>query len=347
MTNHKDKDIEAQFRKDAHLDLAKSDAALADIAHPLDRVKLPHHALPQLHLDKIDIKSYFCGRLVQAPFYIGAMTGGTDRADAINLALAKAAQEAGIGFAVGSQRASLAANRDMKILRKAAPDTPIIGNLGITQLAREGGFDMARRAIDSLEADAMAIHLNPLQEAAQIEGDRDWRNTADALATFIQMSNVPVIVKEVGAGLHPALAKEIHAMGAAYIDLAALGGTNWTRIETLRRDEADRALFDPFLDWGIDLVTSLTHCRETLADAKLIASGGIRHGLDVAKSLYLGAHMACAAGPFLKALEQEDGSLDAENLMNLITIWKSQVKLACFLTNSQNLQELRQIRQEY
>lgn len=343
MTNHKDKDIEAQFRKDAHLDLAKSDAALADIAHPLDRVTLPHHALPQLHLDEIDINSYFCGRAVTAPFYIGAMTGGTDRADAINLALARAAQEAQIGFAVGSQRASLAADRDMKILRKTAPDIPIIGNLGITQLARDGGFDMANRAIDSLEADAMAIHLNPLQEAAQIEGDRDWRHTADALATFIRQSNVPVIIKEVGAGIHPTLAKELHAMGAAYIDLAALGGTNWTRIETLRRDKADRALFEPFLDWGIDLVTSLTHCRETLPDAKLIASGGIRHGLDVAKSLYLGANMACAAGPFLKALEQTDASLNEKNLINVIDIWQAQIKLACFLTNSQNLQELRQI----
>ena len=347
MTNHKDKDIEAQYRKDAHLDLAKTDAALANITHPLDRVRLPHYALPQLHLDKIDIKSYFCGRLVKAPFYIGAMTGGTDRADAINLALAEAAQEAGIGFAVGSQRASLAADRDMKPLRKAAADIPIIGNLGITQLARAGGFDMAKRAIDSLEADAMAIHLNPLQEAAQIEGDRDWQNTADALAHFIQISNVPVIIKEVGAGIHPTLAKELHAMGAAYIDLAALGGINWTRIETLRRDEADRTLFEPFLDWGIDLVTSLTQCREMLPDAKLIASGGIRHGLDVAKSLYLGADMACAAGPFLKAVEQEDGSLDAENLINLMNIWKSQIKLACFLTNSQNLQELRQIQQKY
>ena len=161
MDKDKNKDIEAQYRKDSHLDLAKSPDALAQIAHPLDEVRLPHYALPQLHLDEIDITSYFVGKLVSAPFYIGAMTGGTDRADAINLALAQAAQETGIGFAIGSQRAALAAGRDMSQLRKIAPDSPIIGNLGITQLASTGGLDMAERAIESLEADAMAIHLNP------------------------------------------------------------------------------------------------------------------------------------------------------------------------------------------
>ena len=339
----KNKDIEAQYRKDSHLDLAKSNDALAQIAHPLDAVRLPHYALPQLHLDEIDITSYFVGKLVSAPFYIGAMTGGTDRADAINLALAQAAQETGIGFAIGSQRAALAAGRDMSQLRKIAPDSPIIGNLGITQLASEGGLDMAERAIESLEADAMAIHLNPLQEAAQLEGDRDWRGTEKALSAFIERAKVPVIVKEVGAGIHPTLARRLQAMGAAYIDIAGLGGTNWTRIETLRRPDADKALFEPFLDWGIDSLTSLTSCHKALPDAKLIASGGLRHGLDVAKTLYCGAQMACAAGPFLKAIEDEDGALNPKNLIDLIEMWKSQIKLACFLTNSQNLQELRQI----
>ena len=347
MDKDKNKDIEAQYRKDSHLDLAKSNDALAQIAHPLDSITLPHYALPQLHLDEIDITSYFAGRKVLAPFYIGAMTGGTDRADAINLALAQAAQEAGIGFAIGSQRASLAAGRDMSQLRKIAPDIPIIGNLGITQLASEGGLDMAERAIESLEADAMAIHLNPLQEAAQLEGDRDWRGTKEALSAFIQRAEVPVIVKEVGAGIHPELARQLQAMGAAYIDIAGLGGTNWTRIETLRRPQSDKELFEPFLDWGIDSLTSLTSCHKAVPDAKLIASGGLRHGLDVAKTIYCGAHMACAAGPFLKAVEGKDGALNSQNLFDLIEIWKSQIKLACFLTNSQNLQELRQIPYNY
>ena len=342
MSDDKYKDIQAQYRKDCHLDLAKTNDALAQITHPLDSVTLPHYALPQLHLDEVDITTYFCGRQVTAPFYIGAMTGGTPRADAINLALAKAAQEAGIGFAIGSQRAALAAGHDMAHIRKMAPDIPMIGNLGITQLAGSDGHDMAMRAIEAIEADAMAIHLNPLQEAAQLEGDRDWRTSFEALADFIQASPVPVIVKEVGAGIHPRLAKQLHGLGAAYIDIAALGGTNWTRIETLRRADSDRAVFEPFLDWGIDLVTSLTSCRAAIKDGKLIASGGLRHGLDVAKSLALGADMACAAGPFLKTVEKQDGTLDVNNLLKLIDTWKSQVKLACFLTNSQNLQKLRQ-----
>ena len=356
MPNHKDK--QAHLRKDAHLDLAKQPALQAQIAHPLDAVSLTHYALPDLNLPDISLTTSFCGHRLASPFYIGAMTGGTDRADRINHALAEVAADKNIALALGSQRASLSQNRSQKALRHAHPKLALIGNLGITQLAAKGGHDMAMRAIDDSEASAMAIHLNPLQEAAQPEGDHDWRGTRSALANFIAKSPVPVIVKEVGAGISVELAKTLDGMGAAYIDIAGLGGTNWTRIEVARHrpdnHEPDNhqpaspnkksrdALFAPFLDWGIDTLTALTNARAALPHARLIASGGIRHGLDGAKCLALGADMVCAAGPFLRALEDESGTLHQARLATAIDDWHDQLRLACFLTNSSTVTALRQ-----
>ena len=340
-----EKDKQAYQRKDAHLNLAKQELAKAQIAHPLDAVRLTHYALPDCKLDDISLATSFCGHRLASPLFIGAMTGGTDRADGINAALAEVAAEKNIALALGSQRASLSQNRTQKALRKQHPNIALIGNLGITQLAAEGGFDLALRAIDDIQATAMAIHLNPLQEAAQIEGDHDWRGTTDALANFIAKSPVPVIVKEVGAGIDSALATQLDAMGAAFIDIAGLGGTNWTRIEVARYEskasETREALFAPFLDWGIDTKTALIAAREALPHAKLIASGGLRHGLDVAKSLALGASMCCAAGPFLAAVEDDKATLSQNKLADEIDKWHAQMRLACFLTNSAKIADLR------
>ena len=340
----KAKDLSAHERKDAHLDLAKSPAAQAQISHPLDDITLPHHALPDIALSQIDLGTRFCGRHTSVPFFIGAMTGGTDRADKINHALAEVAAQKNIALALGSQRACLATGRDQSFFRKIAPKAVLIGNLGITQLAAKGGQDMAMRAIEAIDATAMAIHLNPLQEAAQPEGDHDWSGCAQALSHFIENAPVPVIVKEVGAGISAKLATQLDAMGASYIDLAGLGGTNWTRIEAARhQDPHKRRLFAPFLDWGIDSATALSDARSALPQARLIASGGIRHGLDVAKSLALGANMVAAAGPFLKALEGDDGIISQTKLANEIDLWTQQLRLACFLTNSKKPSDLAKI----
>ena len=345
--NQHDKDLSAYLRKDAHLDLAKQLELTAQITHPFDNVRLLHHALPGLNLSDITLHTSFCGKSVSSPLFIGAMTGGTPRATAINHALAEVAADKNIALALGSQRAGLAKGLSQKALRTAHPQLVLIGNLGITQLASETGFDMAMRAIDDIEATAMAIHLNPLQEAAQIEGDHNWKGTADALASFIAKSPVPVIVKEVGAGITPALAEQLIAMGASYVDVAGLGGTNWTRIEVARHDDDDATAtetqdrFAPFLDWGIDTKTALSEARHALPYAKLIASGGMRHGLDVAKSLALGADMVCAAGPFLRAVEPQADTISTQNLSDYIDSWHEQLKLACFLTNSKKFTGLR------
>lgn len=327
-------------RKDSHLDLARSCQSRSLVSHDLDRVQLEHNAMPECHFDDVELSARFLGHTLSMPIMIGAMTGGTDRADAINRLLAEIANETGIALAIGSQRASLEAGRDQSSLRALAPDIPIIGNLGGVQLAKPGGIDLARRAVDAIQADAMAIHLNPLQELAQPEGDRDWRGVEEAIASLCETLPCPVIVKEVGAGISASVAARLMSAGVSYVDAAGLGGTNWTRIETQRRD-GDEDVFTPFLDWGIPTLDAIVQIRADLPDLGLIASGGIRHGLDAARALWIGADIVAAAGHFLTLAEDAEGRLTPDVLRHGIRKWKDQMRMSLFLTGSQNLAEFR------
>lgn len=330
----------AQKRKDTHLDLARSEAAQSGLPSGLDRVRLDHNALPECDADAIDTRCTFLGHRLKMPLLIGAMTGGTDRADRINLSLAEAANAAGVALAIGSQRAALETGRDHSALRKAAPSIPLIGNLGGVQLAREGGLDLARRAVEAIEADALAIHLNPLQEITQPEGDRNWQGVEAAIISLVDTLPCPVIIKEVGAGISADVAARLHAAGVYAIDCAGLGGTNWTRIEALRRDDNGET-HAPFLDWGLPTLESILAIRETVPSMRLIASGGIRHGLDVARGYWLGADLVAAAGPFLKATEDETGTPTPDTLAETLTHWKKQLDMALFLTGSPDLAAFR------
>ena len=331
---------EAQGRKDTHLDLARQNAALSAQPTGLDRVRLTHNALPECDADAIDASCHFLGYKLAMPLMIGAMTGGTERADRINLHLAEAACEAGVALAVGSQRAALETGRGKSKLREMAKGIPLIGNLGGVQLARAGGIDLAKRAVDAIEADAMAIHLNPLQEITQPEGDRDWRGVETAISTLVASLPCPVIIKEVGAGISANVATRMLAKGVYAIDCAGLGGTNWTRIEAMRRDD-NAATHTPFLDWGIPTLDAILALRDAHPQMRLIASGGVRHGLDVARACWLGASVVAAAGPFLKAAEDVSGTPTPEMLTATLNIWQSQVEMALFLTGSPDLTSFR------
>lgn len=333
----------AQKRKDTHLDLARGSAALSGIPAGLDRVRLEHNALPECDADAIDTSCIFLGRTLTMPLMIGAMTGGTDRADRINLTLAEAAEKAGVALAIGSQRASLETGRDQSGLRKAAPSIPLIGNLGAVQIARKGGVDLARRAVDAIQADALAIHLNPLQEITQPEGDRDWSGIEKAITAVVEALPCPVIVKEVGAGISADVAARLNAHGVYAVDCAGLGGTNWTRIEAMRRDDQGET-HQPFLDWGIPTIEAILAIRETMPQIRLIASGGVRHGLDLARAYWLGAEIVAAAGPFLKAAEDEKGNPSPDMLMKTLDQWKKQLDMALFLTGSADLANFRTAR---
>ncbi|MEK9961130.1 MAG: type 2 isopentenyl-diphosphate Delta-isomerase [Rhodobiaceae bacterium] len=334
--NAKEHDVKASERKDAHLALAASDLARSGVDAGFDRVRLDHCALPECDLATIDITTTCLGRPVSAPLFIGAMTGGTAHADAINLALATIAEAAGIALAVGSQRASLEAGRSQAAMRDKAPSVPLIGNLGGVQLAMPGGIDLAKRAVADLQADAIFIHLNPLQEAVQPEGQTDWRQVLGAIAATVRELEVPVMVKEVGAGIGPDVARRLFDVGVHAVDIAGLGGTNWTRIEAARRSDA--SLFDPFLDWGLPTVEALQAVRTACPNGRLIASGGIRHGLDVARSLWLGAALASMAGPVLRALTVDGVQApDPAAAMDVIERCKDQLSLALFLTGAPDL----------
>ena len=335
-------------RKDAHLDLAMSSLAQAGVTNSMDRLRLTHCAMPECDLDAIDTSTQFLGYDLSSPLFIGAMTGGTKRADRINATLAETAQSCSVALAVGSQRAGLENGLSLGHLRKLAPDIPIIGNLGATQLAGDGGLDLAKAAIDDLQADALAIHLNPLQEAVQPEGDRDWHGVSLAIEQAVKDLSVPIIIKEVGAGINASLATRLFDMGVMAVDVAGLGGTNWARIEAARIADDEATLFAPFLDWGLPTLECLIDVCNHCPNHQVIASGGIRHGLDVAKALWVGASMVSMAGPMLKMLidmtsdETVTETLSPETLSKALTGWQKQLALALFLTGSVDIASLRQ-----
>ena len=329
-------------RKDEHLRLARGASAQSAVTAGFDDVRLDHCALPECDLDEVDLKVDFLDHQLSAPLFIGAMTGGTPRSAAINRALAQIANAEGIGLAVGSQRASLENGISQAELRDIAPNVPLIGNLGGVQLARAGGLDLAKRAVDDLQADALAIHLNPLQEAVQPEGETDWRNVASAIEKAA--SNLPckVIVKEVGAGISVDVARRLFECGVWAVDIAGLGGTNWTRIEALRRQQSD--VFEPFLDWGLPTATALYDVMQVMPDAVVLASGGVRHGLDAAKALWLGATAVSLAGPVLRAVvTDDDDAPDITAGRAAIADWIAQMRLTLFLTGAPTIADFRQV----
>ena len=241
-----------------------------------------------------------------------------------------------LDLALGSQRAALERARGGAHLRSLAPSVPLVGNLGGVQLAADGGIDLAHRAVDDIEADALFIHLNPLQEAVQPEGETDWRGVLAAIETLVPRIGCPVIAKEVGAGISAAAARRLYDAGIHSVDVAGLGGTNWTRIEAARREDA--ALFEPFLDWGVPTVDALLSVRAACPQGRMIASGGIANGLDAGKALWLGAEMASMAGPVLKAISKDGtGTPDIDMASEMIQLWQEQLRLALFLTGAHDL----------
>lgn len=332
-------------RKDQHLDLAAQPQAQAQKPTGFDRVRLTHQALPEVSLDEVSTDTVLLGRNFDMPLMIGAMTGGTSRGDTLNLALAEAAQTANIPLALGSQRTALSADwaaEGSKTLRRHAADAFLLGNLGGAQLVKPNGMDMALRAVEMIEANALMIHLNPLQEAVQPGGNTDWRGLVDTLAMLVETLPVPVCVKEVGAGLSVQTIERLYAAGVRTVELAGLGGTNWARIEQARRSDATD-IYAPFLDWGIttlEAVQGISTRRADMPGLTVIASGGLHHGLDAAKAIWSGADFTAAAGPFLTCALDLPHDKAVAALAEKIATWKKQMHLACFLTGTSHIANL-------
>ena len=326
-------------RKDEHLDVLLAGKARHGRDAGFGDIRFGHEALPDLDHGKIDLGVDFLGRRLKAPLLISSMTGGPARAEAINARLAEAAQHLGIALAVGSQRAALegeGAGLDMA-LRLKAPDTPIRANIGAAQLTRGFGVDEARRVLDMIAADALIVHLNPLQEACQPEGDRDWWGVGAALEALVKALDAPVVVKETGAGLSAATARRLADMGVAALDVAGAGGANWGLIEGERAtDAADKAHALAFADWGIPTAVAIAKVRAACPDVVLIGSGGVRDGLDAAKAIRLGADVVGQAAGVLHS-----ATVSTEAVVEHFQVVIRQLRTACFCTGSANLQDLR------
>ncbi len=327
-------------RKKDHIEIILSGAARHSTGNGFDSFEFEHCALPEVDFDTIDLSTQFLGKTLKLPYLASSMTGGPDQGGRINLAIAEAAQALGFAMGVGSQRIALGGGKTSgldKSIRRVAPDIALYANLGAVQFTHGMTVDDARRAVELIEADALILHLNPLQEALQPGGDRNWRGVEAAIEAVCRNVGVPVIAKEVGAGISVAVAKRLAQCGVAAIDVAGVGGSSWAAVEGRRSDSTDdQNIAEIFRNWGIPTAEALASISAALTDMPLIASGGIQHGLHGAKALRLGASLVGQAAALLEAATQGPEAVIAK-----VEAFAKALKISCFCTNSVDLQTLR------
>ncbi len=304
-----------------------------------------HNPLTELSLDDIELSTLFLGKRLAAPVVVSGMTGGTRLAARINRAIGEAVEELGLAMGVGSQRAALeddGLEYTYRVAREAAPTAPIIANIGASQLVAGLSRDDVYRIVEMVDADALALHLNPLQEAVQPEGEADYRGLLGRLRWLVEVSPVPVIVKETGAGFSREAALALRDIGVAGVDVGGAGGTSFAVIEAIRAErsglgeEAEAAW--TFSDWGIPTAASIVEVRGVLSEVTLIATGGLRSGLDAAKALRLGADLAGYALPVIRAAYRGG----AESVKGLLSRYIHELRIAMYLTGSRDIGALRE-----
>ena len=323
-------------RKKEHLELCKTNAVqFKEKTSGFEKYDFLHAALSEVQIEKIDLSKKFFGKKVSYPFLISCMTGGTTEGENINLQLAEVAAELNIPLGLGSLRFALETTQydeHFKQIRKAAKDVPILGNIGGAQLVRMKSFKPLFSLLDKVQSDVLVVHLNPLQELLQKNGEPDFYGIKKSLQKLVKQSQIPIIVKEVGSGISKKVSQALLDIGISGIDVAGAGGTSWAGVEILRNKQP---VENPFWDWGIPT----SFCIKTIAELKkenkfmLIGSGGINTSFDVAKALALGADFAASARTILQTLlkSREPG------VISLIKDWFEDVKRIMFLTDSQNL----------
>ncbi|MHB1293607.1 MAG: type 2 isopentenyl-diphosphate Delta-isomerase [Anaerolineae bacterium] len=319
-------------RKREHLDICLNRDVGSLATTGLERYRLIHQPLPEMALQSVDTSTQFMGHALAAPLLISAMTGGTSLSRDVNLRLASAAQQLQIGMGLGSMRAAIEEPEQMSTyrVREVAPDILLLANLGAVQLNLGYGADACARIVEGVDADALVLHLNPLQEALQPEGDTDFSRLVDKIAQICQVLPVPVIIKEVGWGLTAQAAEVLREAGVAALDVAGAGGTSWSRVEEHRSlTAADAQVARAFADWGNPTAEALLDVRAACPELPIIASGGIRNGVEVALCLALGADLVGLAMPLLRpALDSSASVLEA------IEIVLRQLRIALFCTGA-------------
>jgi len=309
-------------------------------------VFLVHNALPECNMDNIKLSTRFLGHKIESPLFIAAMTGGHPGTIEVNRRLARAAEKFGLGIGVGSQRAALedpSLENTFSVVRDEAPDAFVVANIGIVQL-RDHGLKWAERAIEMIDADAIAIHLNFLQEAVQPEGDHDGSGLVDALTDLTSSIDLPVIMKETGSGISYETAKRGLGAGVSAIETGGFGGTSWAVIERERAkerkslgDDVRILLGETFSDWGIPTVMSLLEIAPL--NCPLISTGGLRSGLDIAKSVAMGASLCGMALPLLRSAVKSESALE-DKILQI----NKELKVAMFLTGSESINKLKSAR---
>ena len=329
-------------RKADHIQINLERDVASSLTTGLERLRFDNAALPELDLRAVDTGLTFLGHRMSAPLLISSMTGGTEAAGRLNLGLAQGAQRAGVAMGLGSLRAAL---EDPSVattfqVRRTAPDVLLFANLGAVQLNYGYGPEHCRRAVELVQADALVLHLNALQEALQPEGDTDFSGLLVKIEQVCKDLPVPVIAKEVGWGISAADARRLVGAGVAAIDVAGAGGTSWSQVEMHRTSNAEAArLAAAFVGWGIPTADAVREVRLELPAVPLIASGGLRSGIDIAKGIALGADLGAMAGPFLKAAAESPEAVERA-IANVV----DELRLVMFATGSRDLHALRRAR---
>ncbi len=319
-------------RKADHIKINLEQDVRSALTTGLENYHFTHEALPELDLNRIDTTLSLFGKQLAAPILISSMTGGTAEAETINLRLAEAAQEMKIAMGVGSQRAAIENPEQAKTfqVRRVAPDILLFANLGAVQFNYGYGIDQCRRAVDMIQADALILHLNPLQEAVQDAGDVNFAGLANKIEEVCKKIEVPIIAKEVGWGISERTAKLLADCGVSAIDVAGAGGTSWSQVEFTRQ------LAATFVGWGIPTADSILNVKKAIPDMTVFASGGIKDGLDIAKCIALGATLGGMAGQFLKA-----AAVSTEQAVETMKLTKRQVEVTMFACGAEKLEGLK------
>ena len=323
-------------RKADHIRICLEEKAQARKATAgFEDIQLVHRALPEIDKQEINLSTTFLGKKFNAPLIVGAMTGGTEEATQINASIAEAVEKLGLGMGVGSQRAAIEDQKLEKtyaVARKKAPSAFLIANIGGVQLVHGYGLKEVKKVIEMIDADAVAVHLNALQEAVQPEGQTNFKGVLAKISEIARGLDVPVIVKETGCGISAEDAKALEASGVKAIDVGGVGGTSFAAVEYYR--STTNSLGEVFWDWGIPTSVSLIETVQTVK-VPVVASGGVRSGMDIAKSLALNANLASIAQPVLGAAVK--GASETEEVLSCLI---EELRNVMFLVGAENLESL-------
>lgn len=331
--------LSTSSRKTEHIRINLEEDVSSLLTTGLEKYRFIHQALPELDLNAVDMTSHLFGKEVRIPVLVSSMTGGAADAARINRHLALAAQELGMAMGLGSQRAAIerAELAGTFQVRSYAPDILLFANLGAVQLNYRYGVEQCRQAVDMIGADGLILHLNPLQEALQPEGDTNFSGLLHKIEAVCRSLAVPVIVKEVGWGISSQTASQLASAGVSAIDVAGAGGTSWSQVEMYRNPDPILAkVAGAFRNWGIPTAESLTQVAQAVPGLPVFASGGLKDGLDIAKCVALGASLGGMAGPFLKA-----AAVSADETVQFARMVAAQIRICMFASGSSDLARLR------